>query len=55
MWFLTNQSLKITVIINYCIYIIYINKSAKAYNIKAEELNKLETTKLKYDLNNLEL
>ena len=29
--------------------------AAKAYNIKAEELNKLETTKIKYELNNLEL
>ena len=29
--------------------------AAKAYNLKAEELNKLETTKIKYELNNLEL
>jgi len=28
--------------------------AAKAYNLKAEELNKLETTKIKYELNNLE-
>ena len=28
--------------------------AAKAYNIKAEELNKLETTKIQYELNNLE-
>lgn len=28
--------------------------AAKAYNIKAEELNQLETTKIKYELNNLE-
>ena len=25
------------------------------YNLKAEELTKLETTKIKYELNNLEL
>ena len=29
--------------------------AVKAYNLKAEELNKLETTKIKYELNNLEL
>jgi hypothetical protein len=29
--------------------------AAKAYNLKAEELNKLESTQTKYELNNLEL
>jgi phage anti-repressor protein len=29
--------------------------AARSYNLKAEELNKLETTKIKYELNNLEL
>lgn len=29
--------------------------AAKAYNLKAEELNKLESTQIKYELNNLEL
>ena len=37
------------------LYLYNLYKSAKAYNIKAEELNKLETTKIKYELNNLEL